>query len=303
MSSHHNHEHDLSTAPERALKVAFLLNLIFLIIEVVAGVLTNSLVLLSDAGHMVSDVAALALALFTERLVRLKPDGAFTFGFRRAPVLGAFGNALTLYIIVVLIFWEAWERLIHPPAIAAGSVLIIGITGLLVNSLSAFLLMKSHSTSLNVKGAMLHLFADALGSIGAIAAAIIMLFSKWTIIDPLISIGIGFIILIGTWPLLRDSIKVLLQAAPPRISMDEIRQFLLGDTSVSRIDDLHVWELNSGEIIFTATLVAYDQACSLAAIQRVNERIHSELASRFDIHHATLEWRGYEGPSYGCEER
>lgn len=300
---HHHHEHDLRIAPERALRFAFILNFGFLIIEVIAGVLTNSLVLLSDAGHMVSDVAALALALFTERLVRLKPDGAFTFGFRRAPVLGAFGNALTLYIIVVLIFWEAWDRFIHPPEIAAIPVLLIGVTGLFVNGLSAYWLMKSHSQSLNIEGAMLHLFADALGSIGAIVAAVIMLFSQWTKIDPLISIGIGLIILAGTWPLMRDSVKVLLQAAPTRISMAEIRQYLLAEPSVSRIDDLHVWELNSGEIIFSATLVALDEVCSLDETQQINEQIRRKLADRFDIHHATLEWRTSSSPSRGCEEQ
>jgi len=309
MGLDHTHMPAKMTAPddkaysvERALWIAFLLNFGFLIVEVLAGILTNSLVLLSDAGHMVSDVAALALALFTERLVKHKPAGSFTFGLRRAPVLGAFGNALTLYIIVVLIFWEAWDRLIHPPVISALPVLIIGCLGLAINGISAYVLSKSHSGSLNVKGAMLHLFADALGSLGAILAALVMIVKNWTLADPIISIFIGSIILLGTWPLLKDSIKVLLQAAPSSISPEQVRHFLLEQPAIAQIDDLHIWELNTGDIIFSANLVASERACSLKKIEQINQTLRQELVSRFGIHHATFEWRTDEGMPQGCED-
>ncbi|MBN2384962.1 cation transporter [bacterium] len=299
--SSETHRHDRKTI--RALQGAFLLNLIFMIIEVVTGILTNSLVLLSDAGHMVSDVAALALALFTELLVRHKATPSFTFGYRRAPVLGAFGNALALYIIVVLIFWEAWDRLLHPPQITAFPVLLIGCLGLAVNAFSAIWLMTAHTQSLNIKGAILHLFADALGSIGAVVAALIMLFRDWALVDPLVSIAIGCIILAGTWPLMRDSVRILLQAAPERLPMDQIQDFLLTHPAVERIDDLHVWELNSGDFIFSASLVASEEICSLLHIQEINEQLHRALAERFAINHATFEWRTRTGSPRGCEKQ
>jgi cobalt-zinc-cadmium efflux system protein len=285
----------------RALWVAFLLNLAFLFIEVVVGIWSDSLALLSDAGHMVADVAALAFALVAERLASSRPGGAFTFGLRRMPVLGAFGNALTLLLIAGLILWEAWQRLRNPPEVAAWPVLVAGVAGLLVNLVSAWWLHRTTSRSLNVRGAVLHLLADALGSVGAIAVAVVLLTTAWAPIDALVSAFIAALILYGTWPLLRDSAKVLLQSAPARIPMERLREALRASPRVQRILDLHVWEIDAGLVVLTATLVA--ASCSLGEIEQATDQLRRTLGESFGIAHATFEWRTPEGCTEGCEER
>jgi cobalt-zinc-cadmium efflux system protein len=291
----HNHGGD---ATERALRLALVFNFAFLLLEAGVGLWTNSLALLSDAGHMVSDVAALAVALFAQRLARVSPSGSFTYGFKRAPVLGAFGNALTLLAIVALIFWEAAHRLADPPPIPGLPVLWIGIAGLAVNGFSAWWLHRSADQSLNIRGAMLHLLADALGSIGAIVAAVVLLTTGWGPIDPLISFGIGGLILWSTWPLLRDSAKVLLEAAPEHLDVEEIRQVFQRHEKVRRVLDLHVWELDSGRVVLTAMLEAAE--CDLAVIEHDSDTLRAELAERFAVDHSTIEWRAAPGAPAGC---
>lgn len=302
--NHHGHEHSgqsRSTNTERALWVAFLLNLAFLVLEVVIGLWADSLALLSDAGHMVADVAALAFALVAERLSRTRPAGAYTFGLKRVPVLGAFGNALTLLLVAGLILWEAWQRLLHAPEVAPWPVLVMGVAGLFVNLLSAWWLHRSASESLNVRGAVVHLLADALGSVGAIVVAIVLVTTGWTPIDAIVSAFIAAMILFGTWPLLRDSTKVLLQTAPSRIEMDRLREVLKSSARVRRILDLHVWEIDEGLVVLTATLVT--NTCALVDLEQATDVLRRELHDRFGIEHATFEWRTPEGRSDGCEEQ
>lgn len=299
--SHGHHGHHHGSGAESALRVALLLNLAFLILEVVAGLWANSLALLSDAGHMVSDVAALALALVAERLARARPGGNYTFGLKRIPILGAFGNAVALIAIVGFIFWESYKRFLHPPSVSGTPVLIVGIAGLFVNLIAAWWLHRSESNSLNVRGAMLHLLADALGSIGAIISAIVLLTVGWQPIDALVSVLIGTLILISTWPLLRDSVKVLLQVAPAYIDLQAIRAQCEALPAIEQIADFHVWELNSGDIIFSAVFLTPLQ--SLHELDTIGDTLRNKLREEYHIEHATFEWRSCSSTTTtGCEQ-
>lgn len=287
-------------AAERALAIALGLNLGFLFIEVAVGILADSLALLSDAGHMVADVAALAFALAAQRLSQARPGGGYTFGLRRMPVLGAFGNALMLLFIAGFILWEATRRLQAPPAVAPWPVLLAGIAGLLVNLGSALLLHRAASRSLNVRGAVLHLLADALGSLGAMAVAVVLLLTGWRPVDALVSAGIALLILGATWPLLRDSARVLLQGAPPALPMERLRAALAAVPEVRSILDLHVWEIDRGMTVLSAALVTGE--CDLRTLERVTDGLRQRLLQEYGIGHATFEWRTPDGCRQGCEE-
>jgi cobalt-zinc-cadmium efflux system protein len=267
---------------------------------VAVGLFANSLALLSDAGHMLSDVAALLLAVLALRFARSNPGGSFTFGLRRLPVLGAFGNAFSLLAIVAIIFWEAGQRLVAPAPVLGWPVLGAGVVGLLVNGVSAWLLLRSGDGSLNVRGAVLHLLADALGSLGAILSAAVLLLTGWAAIDPLISVVIGLLILFGTLPVLRDSLKVLLQAAPARLDLDRLRQLLVAEEAVLRVEDLHVWELDSGQVVLTVRLICDPARGGLAELQDAADRLRERLAQEQGIGHATFEWRSSGGLPLGC---
>ncbi|NMB76255.1 MAG: cation transporter [Myxococcales bacterium] len=287
-------------AAERALAIALGLNLGFLFIEVAVGILADSLALLSDAGHMVADVAALAFALAAQRLSQARPGGGYTFGLRRMPVLGAFGNALMLIFIAGFILWEAARRLQAPPDVAPWPVLLAGIAGLLVNLGSALLLHRAASRSLNVRGAVLHLLADALGSLGAMAVAVMLLLTDWRPIDALVSAGIALLILGATWPLLRDSARVLLQGAPPALPMARLRAALAAVPEVRSILDLHVWEIDRGMTVLSAALVTGE--CDLRILERVTDGLRQRLLQEYGIGHATFEWRTPDGCRQGCED-
>jgi len=300
-SARHRHHHDgngLRRAAERALGISLALNLAFLAVELAVGLWTNSLALLSDAGHMLTDVAALALAVVAERLSRFNPGGSFTFGLKRVPVLGAFGNAISLLAIAVIIFWEAGQRLAEPPPVLGGPVLVVGALGLLVNLGSAWWLHRSGELSLNVRGALIHLLADALGSLGAMVSALVLILTGWLLVDPIVSMVIGGLILAGTLPVLRDSLKVLLQAAPARIDLDRLRRVLTMVGPVQAVADLHVWELNSGQVVLTAVLVS-DHGC-VKELQDAGDRLREELHHEFGIEHATFEWRTSDRRPLGC---
>jgi cobalt-zinc-cadmium efflux system protein len=298
MGHDHDHAHFNSEMAERALWVAFLLNLAFLVIEVGIGLWTNSLALLSDAGHMVSDVAALAIALVAQRLARARPGSGYTFGLKRVPVLGAFGNALALVAIAALILWEAWRRVEHPQEVLAWPVLIAGVAGLLVNVVSAWWLHRSGGGSLNIRGAFIHLVADALGSLGAIVAAVVLMTTGWIYIDALVSALIAGLILLATWPLLRDSTRVLLQRAPKGIDMEGVKKVLCSPEPVQGAHHVHIWEIDAGWVILTAILVT--DLHELAPLERLADELRGKLHDDFGIEHATFEWRTCESENIEC---
>ncbi|RVU42612.1 cation transporter [Lujinxingia sediminis] len=296
LTHHHHgsdHDHDRPT-PARALKVAIVLNASFLLLETVVGFWTNSLALLSDAGHMVSDVGALLIALLAIKLASQPPAGAYTFGLKRAPVLGGFLNAIGLIAIVIFICLEAVDRLQDPPAMEAMAVFWTGVAGLGVNLGSAWYLAKSRDQSVNTRGAMLHLLSDALGSVAAIVSAIAVGFFGLPLADPIASLVIALLILIGSWPLLRDTVRILLQRAPAGLDIATLKETLLAFSEVLAIDDVHAWELDDGQAVIS--VVIKTRVDTLAEATALSDTLRAALHEHFDIGHATVECRHADAP-------
>ncbi len=299
---HHHHHHHWDSADPSVrdrLLWALGLNAAFLFIEVVAAFWSDSLALFSDAGHMVMDVAALALAYGMAVLSARRPEGRYTYGFRRAPVLGALGNGLALLVMVAFILHEAFIRIQSPPEIAGWPVLITGVAGLAVNLVSALFLAGGHSHSLNVRGAMLHLIGDALGSVGAMVSGAVILLTGWRPIDPIISVFIALIILLTALPLVTGTIRVLLEASPSSDLIDRIRDFLRHNGRVKEVSDLHVWELDSGALAVTAYLLT-DPEVPLHELADISDELRDSLKDEFSVVHAVLEWRCHPSP-HACD--
>lgn len=318
MSSHHHghghahssglgHAHGLGhhhagtdAASVRALTWALILNGGFLAVELVLGFLTGSLALLSDAAHMVSDVAALLLALGAARLAGRAADALRTFGWRRAEVLGAFVNGLALVGACVVIFWESGERLLlGAPEVDPLPVLIGGSLGLAINLGSAWFLVRAGSDNLNVRGALLHMLADALGSVGAIVAAI-GLWAGFPVADPLAGLLIGLLVLYGAVALLREASGVLLQFTPPGTDSAALQTALLELEHVRAVHDVHLWSLDGQQPILTAHLVLSEEALARGVNPfELQARAHALLAERFGVAHCTLQLEAGDG-CRGC---
>ncbi|MCP4698445.1 MAG: cation transporter [Gammaproteobacteria bacterium] len=285
-NNHHNHHGHNKNTSRRALLGALVLNGAFLLIEAGVGFWSGSLALLSDAAHMVSDVAALALALLAAHLALYTATPQRTFGFLRAEVLGAFINAVALLAVCVFIFKEAIERLIAgPPPVPGIPVLAVGVIGLLINLGSAWFLWRSSKDNLNVRGALAHMLADALGSIGVILAALLNIFAGWVSADALISLCIGVLILLGTWGILRDSAKVLLDFAPAGFDREKIGNALQETEGVSNVHDLHVWTHNGGQVTVTAHLVPAPNSEPFDVLRKAEQVLHDRLG----VVHSTLQ--------------
>ena len=274
----HAHAHKGGDA-RAALFVSLVLNGAFLVVEAGVGFWTGSLALLSDAAHMLSDVGALILALGAAQLARAARAPERTFGLRRAETLGAFINGLALLVACGVIFWEAGGRLLEgSPPLQGLPILLVGVIGLLINLGSAWSLWSSGSQDLNVRGALIHMLADALGSVGAIVAAILAL-SGYPQGDVLISIGIGLLVLWGTWGLLRDSCRILLQLPPPGLDVRAVLTALREVPGVNEVHDLHVWTLDGREPTVSAHLASSVpgdlDVVRLAAVRVLEQRFHA----------------------------
>jgi cobalt-zinc-cadmium efflux system protein len=267
------------------LKLALAISSIYFFAELIGGFLTNSLALLSDAGHMLSDIAALALSLFAFRIAKRPATVISTYGYHRAEILAALFNGLTLWLIVGVIFTAAYNRFLDPPAVASYGMLIVASLGLLVNVVAGAVLYGSHHHNLNLRGAFLHIVSDALGSVGAIVASLIMLFTGWYVADPLISILIGLLILHSSWNLVKESLIVLMQAVPKGIRLEDVQQALEGVEGVSKVHDLHVWAVTSD--IFT--LSAHAVVENGGDFHQVLNGIEDTLKERFNIEHTTIQ--------------
>lgn len=287
--SGHDHSHDLREISRRRLWWALAINLAFLVVEVVGGIMTNSLALLADAGHMLTDVAALALALFVSYLAGLAPTPRRTFGFIRAEVLGAFVNGATLVLIVGLIFREAWYRMGSPVEIDGPLMLLVAVLGLLANLVSAWILAGSRKDNVNIEGAFLHMMADALGSVGAIIAGVVIWTVGWTPIDPIASVVIGLLILWSSWGLLKQTMNILLEATPENIDYLEVKNALEDLEHVEKVHDLHIWTISSGVPILTAHVVLDPCCCDTTHWQECLKIARDLLHDRFGIDHSTLQ--------------
>ena len=284
------HDHlSLRVAQRRALWVVLALNAGFMVVELVAGVLFNSLALLADAAHMVSDVAGLAIALVAQSLMDRPFSARKTYGFQRAEVLGAMANGLTLAAVTVWIFAEAWGRLGNPEAVTGRGMLIVGALGLAVNAGSAAVLARSRGKSLNMHGAWLHMVSDAAGSVAVIAAATAALLwgAQW--VDPAASIIIGILIMASTWHLLAETVQVLMEGTPRDIDLRAVQITMEAEPGVESVHHLHLWNLASDSAALSAHLVL-ERDTSLHDAQERGDRIKETLAGRFGIEHATLEF-------------
>ena len=281
----HRHPHDHRSASRRALTIVLLLTLVFTVVEVVGGVLTDSLALLADAGHMVSDVVALALALIALTLAQRPSSPRRSFGFQRAEILAAFVNGLALVLVSAWIVWEAIQRFDDPPEILGGWMLVVALVGLAVNAFAATILLRSGRESLNVDAAFRHVLADLLGSAGVLVAALVIVLTGWERVDPIVSILIAVLIVASAWTILRDSTAILMEETPSGIDADEVARAIVEVDGVASVHDLQVWRITSGfDALSAHVLVGQGEDCH--ARRRDVERM---IAERFGITHTTLQ--------------
>ncbi|MBI2090412.1 MAG: cation transporter [Deltaproteobacteria bacterium] len=267
------------------LKLAMAITGVYFAAEVIGGFLTNSLALLSDAGHMFSDIAALAMSLFAFQMARRPATMKRTYGYHRLEILAALINGLSLWLIVGVIFTAAYNRFFDPPEVQSEGMLIVASLGLAVNIAAGVILYGSHHESLNIHGAFLHVLGDALGSLGAIFAGLVMVFTGWYLADPLVSVFIGLLILYSSWNLIRESMSILMQSVPTGIDLEEVRMAIERIQGVQKVHDLHVWAVTSG--IFT--LSAHAVTDGNEDFHRVLNEIEGMLRDRFRIEHTTIQ--------------
>ncbi len=283
-----NHQHGVGEGQkEKPLWIALALTTLFLIAEVIGGILTGSLALISDAAHMFTDSAALAVSLAAMRIGRKPADSKRTFGYYRFEILAASFNAILLFLVAVYIIVEAYQRLKSPPEIQTGAMLAVAALGLVVNLISMRLLNSGKDSSLNIKGAYLEVWSDMLGSIGVTLGAIVITITGWAWVDSIIAVGIGLWVLPRTWTLLKESVNVLLEGVPEGLGVDDIKAALLGVSGVASTHEFHVWSLSSGKNSLTAHLVSSHPPGQWPALLA---EAKSVLASKFDIHHVTLQF-------------
>ena len=284
----HSHEtggHEHGRADRWALAIVFALTAAFTVAEIVGGLVTGSLALLADAGHMLSDDFSLGLALFAVWLAGRPATPQRSFGYKRAEILAALANGVTLVAISLWIFYEAFRRIEDPPEILGGWMLVVATLGLAVNVAGTIILSRSGGGGLNVQGALRHVLADVFGSVGAIAASLVIIFTGWRYADPLISVLIGFLVLGSSWKLLRDSVNILLEATPRGIDANEVGRKMAESEGVEEVHDLHVWTITSGFPALAAhVLVGQDENCH--ARRRDLEEL---LAREYGIEHTTLQ--------------
>lgn len=270
---------------ERPLWWAFGLTATFLVAEVVGGIMTNSLALLSDAAHMLTDVIALAISLVAVRLGRRPADARRSYGYARMEAIGALVNGGLLFLVAGYILWEAAGRFRQVAEVASTGMLVIAVLGLVVNLISMRLLSAGSGTSLNVRGAYLEVWSDMLGSVGVIVAAVVIQFTGWTLVDPIIAVLIGLWVLPRTWTLLRQAGHVLMEGVPEGMDIAAVRREMLATAGVEQVHDLHAWTLGSRQSLLTAHVVLQAGADA----DQVRQTLAEMLARRFDVDHATLQ--------------
>lgn len=292
---HHHHHHEVEvTSLNKAFTIGIVLNAGFVIAEFTAGFWYNSLGLISDAGHNLGDVASLVLAMLAFRLAKVHPSTKYTYGYKKSTVLVSLLNAVILLVAVGFILAESVEKLLHPRPVDGDAVAWVAGVGVLINALTAWLFMKDKEKDLNVKGAYLHMAADTLVSVGVVVSGIIIMHTGWYIIDPLIGILIAVIIVLSTWGLLRDSLRLSLDGVPSGIDYQRIGEIISAVPGVKSYHHMHIWALSTTENALTVHIVTDD-------MQQMEE-LKCNLKHRLrdaGIAHATLE---FEAPGQDCRE-
>jgi cobalt-zinc-cadmium efflux system protein len=283
------------------LLAVLLIGLAVLVVEVVGGLLTGSLALLADAGHMLSDVAGLSLALLAIWFAGRPATPGRTFGWYRAEILAAVVNAVLLLGVAVLVLAEAWRRLQDPPEVAGGAMLAVAVVGLAANTVSLLLLRRGQAESLNLRGAYLEVLGDLLGSVAVIVAAAVIALTGQRAADPIASALIGLLILPRTWKLLREAVDVLLEATPAGLDLEEVRRHIREAPGVVDCHDLHAWTITSGQPVLSAHVVVSEEVLAEGHGGRVLDALCSCLGAHFDLEHCTFQLespshRGHESP-------
>ncbi len=287
MSAPDNHEDHLAGAGKHRLKIALSIIVAVMVLEVIGGIISNSLALLGDAGHMLVDALALGLSLFAITIAGRPATSQKTYGYHRVEIMAALANGTTLVLVAIYIFYEAYHRFLSPPVVHATTLLLIAIIGLVANLISVLLLRGVSHRNLNIKAAFWHIIGDTISSIGVIVAGVIILITGWRFADPLIAVFIGCIILWGAVRLVRESVDILLEAVPRHIQVGNVIETIKNVVGVRDVHDIHVWTITSGLHAMSAHLVIDDQMVSIS--EEIVREINHDLSEKFDIKHTTLQ--------------
>lgn len=293
MRSHHSHSHGHSCHNHdhsggnygKAFVIGILLNTIFIIAEVIYGLQANSLALLADAGHNISDVMGLFMAWGATLLAKRQPSERYTYGLKSSSIIAALANAVLLLVAIGGIGWEAIQRFSNPEAIAGGTVMLVAALGVVINGVTALMFMSGRKRDLNIRGAFLHMASDAVISLGVVISGLIIMKTNWLWLDPVVSITISLLIVIGTWGLLKDSVNLALHAVPNHIETATVKEFLKKLQGVKEVHDLHIWAMSTTEAALSAHLLMPEGHPGDSFISNISH----ELKEHFNISHATIQ--------------
>ncbi len=287
----HGHSHGHIGSGMESVNMAFYvgigLNLVFTIIEFIVGYSVDSLGLIADASHNLSDVASLVIALIGMKLAKKAANSLYTYGYKKASILASLVNAVILVYIIIHIFVEAIGRFGHSPEIAGAPIIITALIGVFINTVSAFLFFKGQKNDINIKGAFLHLMVDALVSVGVVISGIVIYYTHWNIIDPIISLVIAVVVFYSTWGLLKESVKLTLDGVPQNVDADEVRSVLLENELIDEIEHMHIWAISSSENALTVH-IRLKQGVDMETFLNIKCHIKRELKYH-NINHATIE--------------
>lgn len=287
----HNHSHthfnELTGQTVRRLALSLVITLVFVFVEIGAGIFSNSLALLTDAAHNFTDVLALALSWWALRLTSQPANQNKTFGYHRAGILAALVNSTTLVVIALGIFYEGYQRFLNPPEVQADVLIGVGVVAVIINVVTALLVRRGAEHDLNIRSAFLHLMGDVLSTIGAVIAGVIIRYTNWNWLDPVVSVLIGFLILWSAWSIIREAIDILMEGTPTNIDMDAMIQDINSVDGVRSVHDLHVWSITRAMHTLSAHLVTDDIPISEGA--NIQTRVNELLFHKYEVSHATLQ--------------
>ena len=285
--SDHSHVHEANEKNLRRVLIALVLTGLFMVVEVIGGIISGSLALLADAGHMLTDTMALALAAMAFKVSQRPPDGKLTFGYQRFQILAAFVNGLSLLVVVGWILYEAIDRFLNPNEILGQTMLVVAAAGLVVNIISFAVLHTGDQENLNIRGAALHVAGDLLGSVAAIVAALVIIYTGWTLIDPILSVAVAVLILKSAWSLVKRSAHILLEGAPEWLNVPMMQERIVaGVPGVGEIHHVHIWGLTPQELMLTMHMSVTGPVESQSDVVRNTKKF---LKDEYGIGHATIE--------------
>lgn len=287
--------HEVPDNLDNKLKISLILNTGFTVIEFIIGLFAGSLALMADSAHNLTDSLSLIISMFANKISKREANIDKTYGYGRASILAALLNALILFSVAVYIFFEAYQRLLKPPTVEGNLVIIAAVFGFIINGGIALSFLKDKK-DLNIKSTLYNFATDAFAQLGTIIAGIIILFTKQSIADPIISIIIGILLIYSAWEVVKDALDVLLEGVPSDVKVEEVKKTILSIPGVRGLDDLHIWALSSHYSALSCHVVVTDTECSLKESIKITEQIKEKLAEKHHIEHATLETEITDGP-------